>query len=60
MEKHPVADNAKMDSRLNSDKDVCGVLEDDCRLPEEESDKESDSILVFTAKKYLRKKITLS
>ena len=41
-----------MASRLNSDKVICGVLEDDCRLPEEESsEKESDSILVFTRKR---------
>ena len=26
-----------MASRLNSDKVICGVLEEDCRLPEEES-----------------------
>ena len=37
-----------MASRLNSDKVICGVLQDDCRLPEEESsEKESDSIVVF-------------
>ena len=37
-----------MASRLNSDKVICGVLEDDFRLPEEESsEKESGSILVF-------------
>ena len=40
-----------MASRLNSDKVICGVLEDDCRLPEESSEKESDSILVFTRKR---------
>ena len=40
-----------MASRLNSDKVVSGVLEDDCRLPEEESsEKESDNILVFARK----------
>ena len=41
-----------MASRLNSDKVICGVLEDDCRLPEKESSvKESDSILVFARKR---------
>ena len=36
-----------MASRLNSDKVICGVLEDDCRLSEgESSEKESDSTLV--------------
>ena len=41
---------AKMASRLNSV--ICGVLEDDCRLPEEESsEKESDGILVFARKR---------
>ena len=40
-----------MASRLNSDKVICGVLENDCRLPEEErSEKESDSILDFARK----------
>ena len=49
---NPDADYAKMASRPNSDKVICGVLEDDCRLPEEESsEKESDSILVFTRKR---------
>ena len=38
--------------RLNSDKVMCGVLEDDSMLPEEESsEKESDSILVFARKR---------
>ena len=41
-----------MASRLNSDKIICGVLEDDFRLPEEESsEKETDSILVFARKR---------
>ena len=41
-----------MASRLKSDKVVCGVLEDDRRLPEEESsEKESDGILVFARKR---------
>ena len=41
-----------MASRLNSDKVICGVLEDGCRLPEEESsEKESDIILVFARKR---------
>ena len=34
-----------MASKLNSDKVICGVLEEDCRLPEEVD--ESDSILVL-------------
>ena len=43
-----VAVYSKMTSRLTSDKVIWGVLEEDCRLPEEESsEKESDSILVF-------------
>ena len=38
--------------RLTSDKGMCGVLDDDCNLPEEESsEKESDSILVFARKR---------
>ena len=41
-----------MASRLNSDKVICGVLEDDFGLPEEESsEKESDGILVFARKR---------
>ena len=41
-----------MASRMNSDKVICGVLEDDFRLPEDESsEKESDSILVFARKR---------
>ena len=39
-----------MTSRPNSDKVICGVLEDDCRLPEEESsEKEGDNIFVLTS-----------
>ena len=45
---NPDADYAKMTSRLNSDKVINGVLQDDCRLPEEESsEKERDNIFVF-------------
>ena len=41
-----------MASRMNSDKVICGVLEDDFMLPEEESsEKESDIILVFAGKR---------
>ena len=41
-----------MTSRPNSDKVICGVLEDDCRLPEEEnSEKERDNIIVFARKR---------
>ena len=48
---NPVADYAKMASRLNRNKAICGVLEDDFRLPDEESSaKESDIILVFARK----------
>ena len=48
----PVADYAKMASKLNSDKVICGVLEDDFRLLEEESsEKLSVSILVFARKR---------
>ena len=37
-----------MTSRPNSDKVINGVLQDDCRLPEEESsEKERDNIFVF-------------
>ena len=44
-----------MASRLNSDKVICRVLEDDFRLPEEESsEKESDSILDFARKRLYR------
>ena len=43
-----------MASRLNSDKVICRVLEEGCRLPEEESsEKESDSILVFARKRLI-------
>ena len=43
---NPFADYAKVESRLNSDKVICGVLEGDFRLPEEESsEKDSDSML---------------
>ena len=49
---NPVADYAKMASRLNSVKVICGVLEMDFRLPEDESsEKETDSILVFARKR---------
>ena len=49
---NPVADYSKMASRLNSDKVVCRVLEDDYRLLEEESsEKGSDSILDFARKR---------
>ena len=49
---NPVADCTKCASRPNSDKVICGVLEDDFRLPEEESsEKDSNSILVFARKK---------
>ena len=45
-------DYTKMVSRVNSDKVKCGVLDDDFRLPEEESsEKESDSTLVFARKR---------
>ena len=48
---NPVVDYAKIASRLNSDKIICGVLEDDCRLPEDvSSEKESDSFYVFSRK----------
>ena len=41
-----------MASRLNSDKVIRGVLQENCRLPEEQSsEKESDSILVFARKR---------
>ena len=41
-----------MASRLNSNKFICGELEDDFSLTEEESsEKESDSILVFARKR---------
>ena len=37
-----------MTTRPNTDKVICGVLEDDCRLPEEKSSKkERDNIFVF-------------
>ena len=49
---NPDADYAKMTLRLNSDKVICGVLEDDCRLPvEESSEKERDNIFVFARKR---------
>ena len=39
-------------SRLNSDKVICGVLEEDCRLSEDESsEKESTSNLVCARKR---------
>ena len=45
---NPDADYAKMTSRPNSDKVINRVLQDDCRLPEEESsEKERDNIFVF-------------
>ena len=45
---NPDGDYAKMTSRPNSDKVICGVLEDDYRLPEKESSKkERDNIFVF-------------
>ena len=41
----------KAEHFLSMDKVMCKVLEDDCRLPQEESsEKESDSILVFVRK----------
>ena len=50
---NPDADYAKMASSLNSDKVICGVLEEDCRLPEEESsEKETESILVLLERDY--------
>ena len=46
------ADYAKMASRLKSDKVICGELEDDCGLPQEESsEKDRDNILVFARKR---------
>ena len=39
---NPVADYVKMTSRLNSDNVICGVLEDDYRLPEEESSEKKE------------------
>ena len=41
---NPDADYAKMTSRSNSDKVICGVLEDDCRLPEEGSSEKITSL----------------
>ena len=42
-----------MTSRPNSDKVICGVLDDDCRLPEEEnSEKERDNTIVLLERDY--------